>query len=111
MAIVHYLVQSLKIASLSSDSINKIKEDKNATPYALWFFVLPILILRILDTLKYDWPLKTLIAKIIFEDVILSLALLAIIHLSARLVKSTEDFYKFFRVYGLSTWPVSLIFY
>ncbi len=108
MKLLYYLVQSLKIVSLNSETINRIKEDKNAGAYAVGFFILPIILFRVLDTVIKEWKLETIVTKVILEDIILVILSLVIIHLSARLLKSKSEFTKFFRVYGLSSLLVGM---
>lgn len=109
MMILQYLWKSLKIIFFNFKIIDEIKEDKKATKYGLAFLIFNIIVFRIADIVDKKLNFLQTLTKVVLEDVLLTILFLVAIHLVARMLKSKEEFIKFFRVY-IFTSTFSLVF-
>ncbi|MBS3101309.1 hypothetical protein J4204_04180 [Candidatus Woesearchaeota archaeon] len=109
MRLLQYLWKSLKIIFFNFKIIDEIKEDKKATKYGLALLIFNTIIFRIADIVDKKLNFLQSLTRVILEDVLLTILFLMAIHLVARMLKSKEEFIKFFRVFA-STSIFSLIF-
>ena len=103
MELFQYLWKSLKILFFNFKIIDEIKEDKKATKYGLLFLIFNTIVFRIADIIDKKLNFLQSSTKIILEDIVLTFLFLAAIHFVARMLKSKEEFIKFFRVFAITS--------
>ena len=103
MELFQYIWKSLKILFFNFKIIDEIKEDKKATKYGLALLLFNTIIFRIADIIDKKLNFFQSLTKVILEDALLTILFLVAIHLVARMLKSKEEFIKFFRVFAITS--------